>query len=93
MHLALNKNNTMAHHKSAKKRIRQSAKQRLSNRYSGKTARNLVRDIRESHDKKEAAELLPKAISNIDKLAKKNIIHWKKAANLKSKLTRKVAKM
>jgi len=29
----------------------------------------------------------------IDKLAKKNIIHWKKAANQKSKLTKLVNKI
>ena len=33
----------MAHHKSAKKRIRQTAKRRLENRYHGKTTRNALR--------------------------------------------------
>lgn len=76
----------MAHHKSAQKRIRQSAKRRERNRYYEKTTRNLVRDIRELDNKKEAEKLLPKAISNLDRLVKKNLIHKNKAANLKSKL-------
>jgi small subunit ribosomal protein S20 len=42
-------------------------------------------------DKKEAAAALPSVISMLDKLAKKNIIHANKAANLKSKLTKQIA--
>ena len=76
----------MAHHQSAKKRIRQTAKKRLLNRYYGKTTRNLIRDIREETDKKKAEKLLPEVVSGVDKLAKKNIIHKNKAANIKSKL-------
>lgn len=83
----------MAHHKSAQKRIRQIAKRRLENRYYGKTARNLIRDLKASHDKKEAEALLPQVISKIDKLVKRNDIHKNKAANLKSKLTKHVASL
>jgi small subunit ribosomal protein S20 len=80
----------MANHKSALKRIRQSRKRNLHNRYYAKTTRNAIADIRESDDKKAASEKLPEVISMIDKLAKRNIIHKKKAANLKSKLTKHV---
>lgn len=80
----------MAHHKSAKKRIRQIAKRRLENRYFGKTTRNLVRKIRATSDKKEAEELLPTVISKIDKLAKRGQIHRNNAANLKSSLAKHV---
>ena len=80
----------MAQHKSAKKRIRQTAKKRLLNRYMGKTTRNLVRDLKDTSKKKEAEDLLPKVISHLDKLAKKNIIHPNKAANLKSKMYKHV---
>ncbi|RZL34793.1 MAG: 30S ribosomal protein S20, partial [Pedobacter sp.] len=38
--------------------------------------------------KKTGAELLPKVISMLDRLAKKNVIHKNKAANNKSKLTK-----
>ena len=80
----------MAHHKSAIKRIRKSRNQRLENRYYGKTARNAIKELRESEDKKKAEEMLPKVVSMIDKLAKRNQIHQNKAANLKSKLTQHV---
>ncbi len=77
----------MANHLSAKKRIRQSEKRRLHNKYYAKTTRNAIKVLREMSDKKEAEALLPKVSSMLDKLAKKNIIHKNKAANLKSKLT------
>ncbi|QTD36847.1 30S ribosomal protein S20 [Polaribacter batillariae] len=81
----------MANHKSALKRIRSNEAKRLRNKYQHKTTRNAVRDLRATEDKKEAASNLSKVISMLDKLAKKNIIHKNKAANLKSKLTKHVA--
>ncbi len=81
----------MANHKSALKRIRQTRVANERNRYQGKTARNAISKLRATTEKKEAEEMLPKVASMIDKLAKKNIIHNNKAANLKSKLTKHVA--
>lgn len=81
----------MAHHKSAKKRILQSAKKRLRNRYYGKTTRNAIKKLREMTVKSEAATYLPEVVSMIDKLAKRNIIHKNKAGNLKSSLMKRVA--
>ena len=78
----------MANHKSAKKRIRQSEKRRLHNKYYASTTRNAIRKFRALTEKNEAEEMLPKVSSMLDKLAKKNIIHKNKAANLKSKLTK-----
>ncbi|RZL46066.1 MAG: 30S ribosomal protein S20, partial [Pedobacter sp.] len=43
---------------------------------------------RAAEDKKTASDLLPKVISMLDRLAKKNVIHKNKAANNKSKLTK-----
>ncbi len=83
----------MANHKSALKRIRQNEVRRLRNKYYHKTARTALRNLRAEEEQTVAAEQLPKVISLIDKLAKKNIIHKNKAANLKSKLTRQVAKL
>lgn len=80
----------MAHHKSAKKRIRQIAKRRLENRYHGKTTRNLIRVLRSTTDKAEATKQLPLVISKIDKLAKRGNIHRNKASNLKSRITKHV---
>ncbi|WP_158840744.1 30S ribosomal protein S20 [Polaribacter sp. L3A8] len=81
----------MANHKSALKRIRSNETKRLRNKYQHKTTRNAVRDLRTVEDKKDAEEKLVKVISMLDKLAKTNIIHKNKAANLKSKLTKHVA--
>jgi small subunit ribosomal protein S20 len=83
----------MANHKSSLKRIRQTAARKAHNHYYAKTARNAVRDLRKTTDKAAAAEALPKVSSMLDKLAKRNIIHNNKAANLKSKLARFVNKL
>ena len=81
----------MANHKSALKRIRSNEAKRLRNKYQHKTTRNAVRDLRSIEDKTEAEAKLGGVISMLDKLAKNNIIHKNKAANLKSKLTKHVA--
>jgi len=78
----------MANHKSAVKRIRQIKARRLRNRYYAKTTRNLIKKLRLTTDKAEATALLPKVVSLIDKLAKKNRIHKNNASNLKSGLTK-----
>jgi small subunit ribosomal protein S20 len=77
----------MANHLSAKKRIRQNEEHRMRNKYSAKTARNAVRDLRAITQKADAESLLPKVASMLDKLVKTNVIHKNKAANLKSGLT------
>jgi small subunit ribosomal protein S20 len=77
----------MANHKSAQKRIRSNDVKRLRNKYQHKTTRNAVRKLRSLKDKKEAETLLPSVSSMLDKLAKRNVIHKNKAANLKSGLT------
>ena len=79
----------MANHKATKKDVRQAAKRRERNKYYGKTTRNAIRDLKVAGEK-EAGEKLSLVASMIDKLAKRGIIHKNKAANLKSKLTRKV---
>ena len=81
----------MANHKSALKRIRSNETKRLRNKYQHKTARNAVRKLRATTDKNEAEGMFSSVISMIDKLAKKNIIHKNKAANLKSKMAKHIA--
>jgi small subunit ribosomal protein S20 len=83
----------MAHHASAKKRIRQTAVRRLRNRYYGKTTRNALRKFRGLTDKSEAEKLAPEVISMIDRLAKRGVIHRNKAANLKSSVSRQLNAM
>ena len=76
----------MANHKSSEKRIRQTVAKRAHNRLFHKTARNAVKALRNTTDKSAAEALLPKVTSMLDKLAKHNIVHKNKAANLKSAL-------
>ncbi|CAI8363180.1 MAG: 30S ribosomal protein S20 [Bacteroidota bacterium] len=81
----------MANHKSALKRIRSNETKRQRNRFQHKTTRNAIRDFKALEKKKDAETKLPLVVSMIDKLAKNNIIHDNKAANLKSKLTKHVS--
>lgn len=83
----------MANHKSTIKRIRQSETRRLHNRYYAKTMRNALRKLRATKEKEAALELYPQVQKMLDKLAKKNIIHWKKAANLKSGVMLYISKL
>ena len=83
----------MANHKSSLKRIRSNDAKRITNRYQAKTTRTILKKIREEKDPKVAAAALPKVISMLDKLAKKNVIHKNKASNIKSKLTKSISKI
>jgi small subunit ribosomal protein S20 len=83
----------MANHKSALKRIRSNKAKAERNRYYHKTARNAVRKLRATSTKKEAEEMLPVVCAMLDKLAKTNVIHKNKAANLKSSITVHVNKL
>ncbi len=80
----------MANHKGSLKRIRQDKVRKEHNKYYAKTMRNAVRKLRATTDKAEAETLYPKVQKMLDKLAKTNIIHKNKAANLKSSLTKHV---
>ncbi len=86
----------MANTKSAKKAIRVSARKgviNLRSRRDFKEARKEVNKAIDLKDKKEAAKLLPLAYKEIDKAAKRNIIHKNTAARYKSNLSKSVAKL
>ena len=83
----------MANHASAEKRNRQNAKRRLHNRYYAKATRSAIKALRNTTDKAAAEALMPKVYAMLDKLAKTNIIHKNKAANLKSGLAVYVNKL
>ena len=83
----------MANHKSALKRIRSNETKRLRNKYQHKTTRNAIKKLREATKKKDAEKLFPSVVSMIDRLAKRNIIHANKAANLKSGLAKHIASL
>lgn len=80
----------MANHKSAIKRIRANNAKKELNRYQHKTARTIIKNVRNSSNKAEAETLLKSAFTALDKLAKKNVIHKNKAGNLKSSLQKHV---
>jgi small subunit ribosomal protein S20 len=76
----------MAHHLSAKKRIRQNLKLRQHNHYYAKSARTALKKLHGTSEKASASEQMPGIFSMLDKLAKDKIIHRNKAANLKSRV-------
>jgi small subunit ribosomal protein S20 len=88
--LSTKNSDQMANHKATKKDVRQATKRKERNRYYGKTTRNVIRDLKELKVKKEAGEKFPEVESMIDKMAKRGIIHKNKAANLKSKLSKRI---
>jgi small subunit ribosomal protein S20 len=83
----------MANHKSAEKRIRANEVKRARNAYQHKSTRTQVKKLLNTTKKDEAQALLKEVTAMLDKLAKKNIIHWKKAANQKSRLAKSVNKL
>jgi len=83
----------MANHQSSEKRIRQDEARKVNNKYYAKSTRNALKELRSITDKSAATKLLPKVSSMLDRLAKKNIIHPNKAANLKSEITKQVNRM
>ena len=80
----------MAHHLSAKKRIRQTESKRVKNKYYARTTRSAVKELRGTTEKEAANEQYAEVVSMLDKLAKNNVIHKNKASNLKSSLAKHV---
>ena len=80
----------MANHKSAAKKARQIEKKRLHNKYYAKSARTVLKQLRDAKTKEEGNKILPTLTKMLDKLAKRNIIHKNKAANLKSQSAKRV---
>ena len=79
----------MANTQSAKKQVRNSYRKWLRNRYiKGKMrgAVKVVREAIESGDYETAQQWMPRAESELDKAARKHVIHPNKAARLKSRL-------
>jgi|WetSurMetagenome_2_1015567.scaffolds.fasta_scaffold887559_1 small subunit ribosomal protein S20 len=74
--------------KSAKKKLRKDKKITAQNN----KLRVALKKVLKETSKKPSEVTLKKAVQLIDKAAKKNIVHRNKAARLKSKLTRLVAK-
>tara|TARA_B100000925_G_C22010950_1_gene476460 strand:- start:9613 stop:9873 length:261 start_codon:yes stop_codon:yes gene_type:complete len=83
----------VAHHKSAKKRIRQTVTKTLRNRVQRSQNRTIVKALRSAVSEKNkelATELLTKAQSNLASLAKKGVIKARSAATKTAKLAKAV---
>ena len=86
----------MAHSLSAKKRVRQNVKRRLINRARKSEIKTVIKSFEAavgSSDKKTAAEQYKLVVRKLDKVASKGTIHKNRAARLKSRLARKLAKL
>jgi small subunit ribosomal protein S20 len=85
---------TMAHTKSAQKRIRQTEVRTERNRAAKSRIRTLRKKVAEavtSGDKAAASTAVSALASAVDKAAKTNLIHSNKAANIKSKAAKALA--
>ncbi len=84
---------SMAHHKSALKRIRQSRKRRLYNRLNKKLVKNAIKSVLESKTAEDAIKNYSSATSVLDKVAARGILHKNNVANKKSRLAKYVNKL
>jgi small subunit ribosomal protein S20 len=83
----------LAHHASALKQERQSLKHRDRNRRNLSRLKTTIKSLRSAIAKGDAAAVkgaLAETVSQIDKAAKKGIIHDNAAARYKSRLSRRV---
>jgi small subunit ribosomal protein S20 len=80
----------MAYPLSTKKRIRQAKSRNLRNRQYKSQMKTAIRRVDEAQNKDEAMKLFTEAVSVIDKVAQKGIIHKNAAANKKSRLAKRV---
>ena len=86
----------MANHKSAEKRMRQTAKRNEVNSRNRSRLRTQIKKLRaaiEDGDQQTAQTLLPQTVSLIDKSVQKGILHSNAAARYKSRLTMTVTAM
>ena len=84
----------MAHHASALKQMRQGEKRRARNRKNLsqlKTQLKKLRSVVAEGNAEAASKLLPATEAEIDKAAKKGVVHDNAAARYKSRLARKVS--
>lgn len=83
----------MANHKSAQKRIKQTAKRTERNRTIKSALRTFVKRVRVAVEQRDAAaanEALTQAVPRVDGAVTKGILHRKTASRLVSRLSRQV---
>lgn len=86
----------MPHHKSAKKRVRQTEKKTLSNKAQKSQTRSSIKKVRaaiESGDKEQASQLLTRSQSLLARLAKKGAVKKGLASRVTSRLAGQINKL
>jgi small subunit ribosomal protein S20 len=84
----------VAHHASALKQMRQGEKRRARNRKNLSQLKTQVKKLRAAiaeGNAETAKRLLPETVGEIDKAAKKGVVHDNAASRYKSRLARKVS--
>ena len=86
----------MPHHKSSKKRVRQTERRTLSNKVANSVAKTAIKKVRiaiKANEKEKAAELLPEAQSRLSRLAKTGVIKPNSASRRTSRLAQQIAQL
>ncbi|MFW6078417.1 MAG: 30S ribosomal protein S20 [Gemmatimonadota bacterium] len=83
----------MPNTKSAKKRMRQSARRAARNRTQRSRMKTLVKRVMAAEDADEAVERYREAAAAIDRLGARRVIHPNKAARKKAQLARHVKEL
>ena len=83
----------MLRHKSAQKRARQTVKRTDRNKKFKVLIKGTLKKVNAIKEKPAAEAELKKTVAILDRAATKRIMHKNKAANLKSKLTKKINKL
>ena len=83
----------MAHHKSAKKRIRSSERKKAVNKMTDSKIKTVIKKTFATDKKEELEVLYKEAIAILDKGTSKGRLHKNNAARKKSKLTKHLNKV
>jgi small subunit ribosomal protein S20 len=83
----------MAHHKSAKKRIRSSERRKKTNKMLDSKIKTVLKKTLSTSNKEEADKLYKEAVATIDKGAAKGRLHKNNAARKKAKITKHINKL
>lgn len=83
----------MAHHKSAKKRIRSSERRKKINKMTDSKIKTVVKKTLATSTKEDVEKLYKEAIAIIDKGVAKGRLHKNNAARKKAKITKHLNKL
>lgn len=83
----------MAHHKSAKKRIRSSEKRKNINKMTDSKIKTVLKKTLATKTKEDVEKLYKEAVAIIDKGAAKGRLHKNNAARKKAKITKHLNKL